>query len=474
MTRLAAAALIAGFALPIGHLWAQEATDEPAAAEEATAGEEDGEAESDTIALPSATFGALTLQPTLEAGTALFTQNSSWFGKSTANLGKNSDRWVEGYVAPGFGVTFDLGEAGRINGALNVVGAMTHGTDAAGTNVDDETPTDVALNQAWVGWNSGPLLTDSLGEDALDLSFGRQDFQLGSGFLFWQGSTNGGDRGAYWLAPRKAYQAAGIAKLETHGVTARAFYLEPDEDPDTDTKLAGVDVEYALEEGACALDAEVPNCLAIGYYNVFNSNIDTRDGMNVFDLRGDARPFSAVPGVRLAGEFAYEKNGNDLESYAWYGELGYAADDLPWSPYLSYRYAFFEGGESSSGKSKNFDPLFYDGPDWGTWTQGEIVGEWVLANSNLISHTVRLNAYPTDQLTLTALYYYFRFDDAGAAGVDDNSFAHEVDFAIDYAVTGNLSVGVIAAVAVPMDGAKEYTGGAKTWGQLSAYATVAF
>ena len=29
------------------------------------------------------------------------------------------------------------------------------------------------------------------------------------------------------------------------------------------------------------------------------------------------------------------------------------------------------------------------------------LGEWVLANSNLISHTVRLNAYPTDKLTLT-------------------------------------------------------------------------
>ena len=154
--------------------------------------------------------------------------------------------------------------------------------------------------------------------------------------------------------------------------------------------------------------------------------------MNVFDIRGDARPLTALPGLRLAGEFAYEKNGSDLEAYGWYGEIGYAADDLPWSPYLSYRYAFFSGDEeSSSGKSESFDPLFYDGPDWGTWTQGEILGEWVLANSNLISHTIRLNAYPTDKLTLTALYYYFLLDDPGAAGVDDHDFAQEVNLMAD-------------------------------------------
>jgi Alginate export len=460
LSRIAFAALLAALLVHAGDCLAEEQEGEaPAAA---------------AIGLPSAVLGGLTIQPTLGAGLAMFAQSNSWYGRSTANLDRNSDRWSEGYLAPGFGLTYELGGAGRVNGAFNLVGAFTHGTDAAGSNVGDETPTDAAVNQAWLGWNSASLFADALGEDAVDLSFGRQDFQLGQGFLFWDGSSNGGDRGAYWLAPRKAYQAAGVAKLETHGVTGRAFYLEPDDDPHTDTKLVGVDVEYALAEGACALDADVPNCLAVGYYNVLGSDIDTRDGMNVVDLRADARPSTALPGLRLAGEFAYEKNGDDLEAHGWFGELGYAATDLPWSPYLSYRYAFFSGGENASGKSKNFDPLFYDGPDWGTWTQGEILGEWVLSNSNLISHTVRLNAYPTDNLTLTALYYYFLLDDPGAAGVEDHDFAHEVDLAADYVVNRNLSVGVIAAVSVPEDAAKQYTGGDQTWGQLSAYTTITF
>ena len=234
------AALIAALAAVIAHgaaSRAQEVPVEEPAVEEGTAAEvaeEELAAEeeaSDAIALPAATIGALTLQPTLEAGLAYFTQSNSWYGRSTANLGKNSDRWVEGYVTPGFDYTFELGEPGRIEGSFNVVGAFTHGTDAAGTNVGNETPTDVAINKASIGWNSGALFADSLGEDAVDLSFGRQNFKLGTGFLLWDGASNGGDRGAYWLSPREAYQAAGIAELETHGFTARASIFSPTTTP---------------------------------------------------------------------------------------------------------------------------------------------------------------------------------------------------------------------------------------------------
>ena len=431
------------------------------------------EEEPKSLKIPSRESGTLMIQPRFEMGTALFTQSNSWYGRSTINLEKHSDKWLEGYVKPGFELSAGLEGAGRIDGKLDVVGALTHGTDAAGTNDDNETPTDVAINEAWLGWNSAELYKVGLGEDAVALSFGRQNFKLGNGFLFWQGSSNGGDRGAYWLAPRLAYQAAGIAKLETHGVTAQAFYLEPDENPTT--QLIGVDVAYALKEDGCVVDdlTITSNCVAMGFYDIFNSDTDTRDGMSVFDVRGDARPLEALPGLRLAGEFAYEKNGDHLEAYGWYGEIGYAAE-LPWSPYLSYRYAFFSGGETSSGKSENFEPLFYSGPEWGTWTQGEIVGGWVLENSNLVSHTVRLTAKPSKNVKLTALYYYFQIDDPGAADVDDHDFAHEFDFAIDYEWRENLYVGAVAAISVPEDAAKEMTGGDQTWGQLLAYVIVTF
>jgi hypothetical protein len=98
----------------------------------------------------------------------------------------------------------------------------------------------------------------------------------------------------------------------------------------------------------------------------------------------------------------------------------------------------------------------------------------VLGNSNLISHTIRLNAHPSDKLTLTALYYYFLLDDPGPAGVDDHDFSQEINLIADYAVNGNLSVGLVGAVSFPEDAAKQYTGGNGTWSELIAYATVSF
>jgi hypothetical protein len=201
--------------------------------------------------LPSATLGDLTLRPTLQLDLAWFAQRNSWYGRSTANLGRNSDRWWEGAATPGLDASLDLHDAGSLHGCLGVVGAFARGVDAAGTNVDDDTQSDVAVDDAYLGWNSGPLLADSLGEQAVDLSFGRLPFELGTGFLFSDGRTEGGDRAAYWLDPWHAYDLAGIAKVATRGVIGRGFYLTPDDDPDTDTELVGLDLEHELHEGSC-------------------------------------------------------------------------------------------------------------------------------------------------------------------------------------------------------------------------------
>ena len=77
-------------------------------------------------------------------------------------------------------------------------------------------------------------------------------------------------------------------------------------------------------------------------------------------------------------------------------------------------------------------------------------------------------------ITLTALYYYFRLDDPGSAGVEDHDFSQEVNLIADYAVNGNLSVGALVATSFPGDAAEQYTGGDQTWSQMILYATVSF
>src|SRR5215207_9025111 len=114
----------AAFAIACSALVAHAAhcrAEEPTPAE---AAEAETEGPSDAVTLPAATMGRLTLQPALGAGFAYFTQGNSWYGRSTANLGRNSDRWSEGYLAPGLTAEFDLGDAGRLKGGTTLVGAF--------------------------------------------------------------------------------------------------------------------------------------------------------------------------------------------------------------------------------------------------------------------------------------------------------------------------------------------------------------
>ena len=49
-----------------------------------------------------------------------------------------------------------------------------------------------------------------------------------------------------------------------------------------------------------------------------------------------------------------------------------------------------QGDDPDTIRDEGFNPLAYGMSDWGTWFQGEIIGEYVLANSNLFSYLVGL------------------------------------------------------------------------------------
>lgn len=409
------------------------------------------------------------LKSSLSLEGAFFPQSQSWFGKSKDNLGETSNYWfeqvgklaVEGqHTLAGFGTAY-----GKVSGLFTA----TQRTDAAGSDVPNDTPTDLAWEDAYVGWRSGSLLQDSLGTDAVDLSYGRQRYQVGSGFLFWDGASDGGQRAAYWIGPRKAFKQAAVAKLATHGLEARGVVLEPNDNPHSDTKLYGLDLQWSkVDLGS----------VGGGFYHIFDSRIDTRDGMNVYDIRADLTPLEGhqtLSGLTLKGEFTYEDNGNTQEGFGYYGELGYDfGETLPWAPYLSYRYAHFSGDDPSSSKDQNFDPLFYGFSDWGTWFQGEILGEYVLLNQNLNSSTVRLTVSPTDDLKLNLLYYYFWLDDAAGFGTEGSSFADEVDLAADFTLNDHVFFSLVAGVANARNGASNFTGGNNLWSYGMFYTSITF
>lgn len=416
------------------------------------------------------------LAPTLQIDGAMFAAKNAWLGESRANAGDHVGWWGEFGVAPGMEGALALGGAGTLRGRVSGVWTTTQiGLDAAGSNSEDRTPERITLEDAYVGWSSGDLFP-ALGEDAIDLSFGSQRYQVGSGFLFWDGSTDGGSRGGYWIGMRKSFELAGIAKLTTGPFTGRAVYLQPNEIDDTSTDVAGADVEWKFGDRGM---------LGAGYWYFADSDDFRRDGLDVLDLRGEVNPLDFLPGLVVSGELVYQKNDRYNESWGGYAEIGHAFDDTVAKPFVSYRYSAFSGDEGSANEIEAFDPLFYGMTDWSSWYLGEIFGEWVGANRNLETHALRLRAEPTEDVTVNLIGLVFVLDefatelqprlfDPRVVNIRDKDLAEEVDLIVDWSVSENLLVSAVVGVLFPNQGAQDAVGASSVWTQAMLYASLSF
>jgi hypothetical protein len=412
------------------------------------------------------------LRGTLKAEGGYFDQGNAWFGNDTANIGASTDSWWEWVIHPGVEGSYHFQENGEVYGRFSIVNGNTQDIDGAGSNVgrgDNGDTSHTAVENAYLGWRSGDLFS-SLGKDFLDVSFGMQQYVVGTGFLFYSQSSNGKGRGAYWSGERKAAEYAGIAKVNYGQFNGNLVYFKANDNPNTDTKVGGITLDYSLGDFGS---------LGGGYYSV-DSDIQTRDGMDVYDVRFQTTPFQAfntpdiLNPIKIDGEYVYEDNGDELNAAAWYLSAGYGWDNVMWKPTLTYRYAAFEGNNPNSSKSQDFDPLFYGFYDWGYWYQGEILGEYVLSNSNLNSHMVRLSADPLDSIHVNLFYYKFKLDNADGFGVQSSDFADEWNLTVDWTVNDSFALSVVGAYAKPDDAAKEYTGGDDDWSYGMAYATYTF
>ncbi len=410
------------------------------------------------------------LKGTLRAAAAYFMQDDSWFNNSEAVLGERSGSWWETYLHPGIEGSYTLENSSKLYGRVSAVFASTNGIDAGGSNVPYGDVSATRWEDAYVGWRSGELF-GSLGEDFLDISLGRQQYVAGNGFLFYNQSSNGKNRGAFWMGERQAAKFSGIVKLKTGNWKADLIYLEADDNPSSDTRLGGLTLDYSFGEAIGGIGG--------GVYTV-QSDIETRDSMNVWDIRFSLFPFEAFDApdaakpLKLEGEYVYEDNGDILGASGWYLSAGYQWKDVPWKPTLTYRYGSFEGDDTDTQKSESYDPLFYGFYDWGYWYQGEVLGEYVLINSNLGAHMLKLNVKPIDSVSASLFYFKFKLDDAEAYGVESRDFADEWNLVVDWTPTSYLTISAVAAYVTPDDAAKEAIGGDDSWSYGMIYAAVNF
>ncbi|MGQ7814081.1 alginate export family protein [Metapseudomonas furukawaii] len=353
--------------------------------------------------------------------------------------------WREGFVKYGLSGDQGLGGRGTAYGALNWVSSGTWGDgDAGGNTVGRERTT--KIEDAYLGWRSGHLLPQ-LGQDGLDLSFGRQVVKLGRGFLVNDDGPNLGkgpadgalDRGgAYYIAARHAFDRTAVVRLGGEdGLHGSAVWLKSDNRAQAETELAAGTLDYSGKAGTLGLTWVHGLDVTDQWASDFQKQ---REGMDIVSLRGEGD--AGIEHASFAFEYAWQDKDAGREK-AWYAEAGYTFAELPWTPNLTYRYTRY---------SEDWDALFTGlSTTYGTWFQGEVAANYAGPfNRNTEIHHVGLTLKPSETVKVGALYFDFStLHDRQRLNLD----ARELDLYLEWAATEHLIITPLIGLYQPDKGA---------------------
>jgi hypothetical protein len=379
-------------------------------------------------------------------------------GDASGDLG---DNWNEGAIKAGLGGVHTTGTGSQWYGKLS---AVAEGTFSSSPPLVGGDSTSFGVEDLYIGWRSS-------GEKPLwDVTVGRSPYKLGHGLLLYDGSSEGGSRGAYWTNARTAFEEAAIVRFKPGNNTLEAFYLDRDELPESDSgsKLWGVNYEYAIGEDT-TLGATYMK------WSAKESMAPQRDGLDVYNLRAFTAPFPNLKALSFELEYALEDNGDLLDSTAWNALAAWQFDDA-WKLKLSYRYAFFEGDDPNTDKNEAFDGLFTGFYDWSTWWQGEIAGGYLISNSNLIAQQLRLSAKPTESISTSLIFFDFTLDQPESFDplVTSSDIGTELDWVMDWTLNDNFILSFVAAAAEPGRAIEQSNGRTDTFIYGMVFASYSF
>lgn len=330
--------------------------------------------------------------------------------------------------------------------------------------------------EMYVGWRSGKSLAQ-WGENAIDLSVGSQDYKLGTGLLLANGTDDGGFRGSYWLGSRTVFINTMIARINVNGYKLEGFYLENHpRNPKAKKRYTGMNVEYNYHDKAN---------FGFSYINDDDYTGDVTAKTDAYDFRLDFKPLAnTLPNLSVSTEYVYQVNNKltdpnpespSLYNYGnmgrktvsgGFGQIEYKFAETPWQPTLSYRYAIMK---------KGFDYMNFGFKTWGTWFQGEMTGEFIFDNTDLITNTARVVVTPVEDVTVNLIYLNFKFDDPKVMNATSSSFGNEIDLVADWAVNSSIDLSTGLETFIPDAGGKQvYNGGNKMWVQGMIYASFKF
>lgn len=347
----------------------------------------------------------------LNGGVGLYNENNSFFGQGTAftkgnpvandPAGKGVRFWGETYIEPGVAGITRLGQSDIYAfGALSAMVTARNTADiySSGATVYAD------FERLYAG-----LLFTGLGKSkqgAIQLSYGRQFFQLNDGFLIskYSGSSNAGKRGSVYLNARTTFQKTGLLRISARRWSLEGFYLEPEElfkDKQSNIGYAGANLGYNDNKHFDISFAYINRISGTGNYITPFGEIPKK-GLSVFNPKIWITNIGGT-GLFLKSEYAYEIHAdNNMRANAWYMGAGIDMKKWQYRPMLYYRYAFMQGDKGKDNKYTRFDPILTGG--LGDWVQGIIMRK-MLGSGNIITHRLQYKMFPTQSLELSLDYF---------------------------------------------------------------------
>ncbi len=390
---------------------------------------------------------------------AVSLHSNPYFGEAEAVIGADGENWTELGIEPWLGMQFPLG-GGVAFGKLSVVATGTFGEDASGLTTGLDDPSEVTLEQANVGWKVDDLFS-GLENDTFTVSMGHQDYRIGSGLLIVDGTSDGGERGGWYLGMRKVFQETLLLSLKTDQMLLEAFHVanQPREGG-VEGEADGINAEHSFGEagrvGFSWIEADAPALLA--------------DSLTTLSARLDITPES---GLGFGAEWV-DQSSDEIEANGGFAQVSFTPAKMGWSPTFSYRFATFSGDDVNTGTDEGFRGLAYGYTDYGTWFQGEISGNYPLANGNLQSHMLRAKMTPNEAVTLNVFYFQFSFNEPESFGVTAEDWGDEFNVMVDWAATDAWYLIGTFGYLIPGDAAKQATGGSDDWTSMMFYAQYTF
>lgn len=398
----------------------------------------------------------------LNGGSGAFNENNAFFSKgpefTRGNPIANDPAvrgvrfWGEAYLEPGIAGIIRIGQS-------NVYGYGAASVLFSGRNSSDIYSKSSAFFTDMERLYAGVLFA-GIGKNKelnIDISAGRQSFQLNDGFLIskYSGSANAGERGSVYLNSRTAFEMTGVLKSQYKKFSLNGFYLEPQElspETATNTAYAGASIMYNNNTNIDAGISYIDVVKGTAKYRT-NSGSIPKLGMFVINPKLWLSNIGGT-GLFLKSEYAYQSHtSQDMRSNAWYAGAGYKFDKLALRPTIYYRYAFMKGDDTTTATYERFDPVLTGG--LGNWVQG-IDFRKIVGNGNIVSHRVELKTYIGNAFELSADYFFLMANTLSNAGglapiaqLKDKMLGHEVSFTGRYYINSHFMLLSVVSFAEP-------------------------